>query len=126
MAKGDSSAETATEEKAIEGDTTEKKKRGLVHLADGSLFDDSLLVQQGLDNDFFAGLASFGISLPRHEHKDDEREPAEGEVRQVMDICNGCSPEPFEKALIFGWRSVPKKIYSGALFIPAAPVCKAF
>lgn len=108
---------------------TDKKKRGLVQLADGSLLDDTFIGTQGLDNNYFTGLNSFGVALPpvqANANKNDEREPAEGEVRQVMDVCNGCDPDPFEKALIFGWRSVSKKLYSGALYLPAAQTCKGF
>ena len=102
-----------------------KKKRGLVQLGDGLIVDDGH-VAQGLDNDYFAGLTNFGLQLPNYENKDDEREPAEAEVRAIMDVCDGCAVEPFEKALIFGWRSVPKKLYSGAVHVPAVQTCKAF
>lgn len=104
---------------------SDKQKRGLVQLGDGSLVDDSFLVPQTLNNDYFAGLASFGEQT-KQAPKEDEREPAEGEVKLVMDICDGCAIEPFAKALVFGWRNVPKKLYSGALYLPAVPACKAF
>ncbi|XP_043463349.1 uncharacterized protein LOC122499219 [Leptopilina heterotoma] len=103
-----------------------KRKRALVHLSDGSIVDDALLLQQNLGDDYFSGLANFGAALKTPESKEEEREPAEGEVRQVMDICDGCAGEPFERALIFGWRSVSKKLYSGAMHIPTVPVCKSF
>ncbi|KAK1116497.1 hypothetical protein K0M31_018961 [Melipona bicolor] len=102
-----------------------KKKRGLVQLGDGLIVDDGY-VSQGLDNDYFAGLTNFGLQLPKYENKDDEREPAEAEVGAIMAVCDGCAEEPFEKALIFGWRSVPKKLYSGAVHVPAVQTCKAF
>lgn len=105
---------------------TEKKKRGLLQLGDGSIFDDGYSIPQGLDNDYFSGLASFGLHLTKETDEEDVREPAEAEVRQVMDTCDGCAEEPFEKALIMGWRTVPKKLYSGALYLPAIPACKAF
>ena len=54
------------------------------------------------------------------------REPAEGEVRQVMNICSGCDPEPFKKAEIISWRNTPKKLYAGALYTLANPECKRF
>lgn len=54
------------------------------------------------------------------------REPAEGEVRQVMNICSGCDPEPFKKAEIISWRNTPKKLYAGALYSLANPECKRF
>lgn len=117
-------AEPAKDRKLEKRDST-KKKRGLVQLGDGLIVDDGY-ISQGLDNNYFAGLTNFGLQLPKYENKDDEREPAEGEVRTIMDVCDGCSEEPFAKALVFGWRSVPKKLYSGAVHIPAASMCKAF
>lgn len=116
--------EKEKDENSGKGDSS-KKKRGLVQLGDGLIVDDGY-VSQGLDNDYFVGLTSFGLQLPKYENKDDEREPAEGEVRAIMDVCDGCADEPFEKALIFGWRSVPKKLYSGAVHVPAVQTCKAF
>nr|XP_050862143.1 uncharacterized protein LOC127069313 [Vespula vulgaris]XP_050862144.1 uncharacterized protein LOC127069313 [Vespula vulgaris] len=113
-------------EKTTKKRGTEKKKRGILQLPDGLLFDENYAVPQGLDNDYFSGLASFDLQLVKQDNKNDEREPAEAEVKRIMDICNGCAEEPFEKALIMGWRSVPKKVYSGALYIPAVQVCKAF
>ncbi|XP_072762129.1 uncharacterized protein B6 [Anoplolepis gracilipes] len=104
-----------------------KKKRELLQLSDGSIFDDGHSIPQGLDNDYFTGLTSFGLQLTKDTNEEeDEREPAEDEVRQVMDICDGCTEEPFEKALVMDWRTVPKKLYSGAFYIPAIPACKAF
>ncbi|XP_050596542.1 uncharacterized protein LOC126925238 [Bombus affinis] len=117
-------AESAKDRKLEKRDST-KKKRGLVQLGDGLIVDDGY-ISQGLDNNYFVGLTNFGLQLPKYENKDDEREPAEGEVRTIMDVCDGCSEEPFAKALVFGWRSVPKKLYSGAVHIPAASMCKAF
>jgi hypothetical protein len=58
--------------------------------------------------------------------EDYPREPAEGEVRQVMNICSGCDPEPFKKAEIISWRNTPKKLYAGALYSLANPECKRF
>ncbi|KAK2581376.1 hypothetical protein KPH14_005064 [Odynerus spinipes] len=117
------------DEKSPKKRSTDKKKRALLRLPDGGLIlDESYAVPQGLENDYFSGLANFGIRLVDQQQRDneDEREPAEGEVKRVMDICDGCAEEPFEKALIMGWRSVPKKIYSGALYLPASRICKAF
>ena len=107
-------------------ETDPKKKRALLQLSDGSLVDDTFIVQQNLDNDYFSGLANFGAQLKNSDPKDDEREPAEDEVKQVMDVCDGCAEEPFERALVMGWRNVPKKLYSGAIHTPAVPACKAF
>ncbi|XP_012285014.1 uncharacterized protein LOC105702210 [Orussus abietinus] len=120
-------------DKVVSKRDSEKKKRGLFHLSDGSIIDDSFLAPQGLDEDYFSGLASFGLQpsnkinqIPPQSAKEDEREPAEGEVKLVMNICDGCAEEPFEKALVMGWRSVPKKLYSGALYLQAAQACKRF
>lgn len=118
---------SADDNKKLDKRQTDKKKRGLLQLGDGSLYDDGYSIPQGLDNNYFMGLTNFGLQLTKGtENEEDEREPAEAEVRQVMDICDGCVDEPFEKALVMGWRSVPKKLYSGALFLPAVPACKAF
>ncbi|KOC67748.1 Neuronal pentraxin-1 [Habropoda laboriosa] len=113
------------DEKKVNKRDSEKKKRGLVQLGDGLIVDDGY-ISQGLDNDYFTGLTNFGLQLPKYENKNDEREPAEAEVRMIMDICDGCTEEPFSKALIMAWRSVPKKLYSGAMHLPAMQVCKAF
>ncbi|XP_043521494.1 uncharacterized protein LOC122534680 isoform X1 [Frieseomelitta varia] len=119
-------SESRRDEDDPEKQDSSKKKRGLAQLGDGLIIDDGY-VSQGLDNDYFAGLTNFGLQLPKYdENKDDEREPAEAEVRAIMDVCDGCAEEPFEKALIFGWRSVPKKLYSGAAHVPAVQTCKAF
>lgn len=113
-------------EKTLVKRDSDKIKRGLLQLSDGSVIDDTYLVSQNLNNDYFTGLASFGVELPKYKNKSEEREPAEAEVKMVMDVCDGCTPDPFEKALIMDWRRVPKKIYSGALWTPATPSCKAF
>ncbi|XP_014469633.1 PREDICTED: uncharacterized protein LOC106741801 [Dinoponera quadriceps] len=115
-----------TDEKELSKREADKKKRGLLQLGDGTLYDDGYSIPQGLDNDYFSGLMNFGLHLSKWTDEEDEREPAEAEVRQVMDVCDGCAEEPFEKALVISWRSVPKKLYSGALFLPAVPACKAF
>lgn len=120
----DQESEGAWGDKLEERDS-EKRKRGLVQLGDGLIVDDGY-IDQGLETEYFAGLTNFGLQLPMYENKDDEREPAEAEVKMIMDICDGCAEEPFEKALLMGWRSVPKKLYSGAVHIPAVQACKAF
>lgn len=122
-------SETADDKKLGKRETEKKKKRGLLQLSDGSILDDGYSIPQGLDNDYYAGLTSYGLELTKETEDEEEenvREPAEAEVRQVMDVCDGCADEPFEKALIMSWRSVPKKLYSGALFLPAVQACKAF
>ncbi|XP_011258855.2 uncharacterized protein LOC105252901 [Camponotus floridanus] len=118
--------EVADDKKLRKREIEKKKKRGLLQLSDGSIFDDGYSIPQGLDNDYFTGLTSFGLQLTKDTDEEDEREPAEGEVRQVMDICDGCAEEPFAKALVIGWRTVPKKLYSGAFYMPAVPACKVF
>ncbi|XP_029179037.1 uncharacterized protein LOC114946606 [Nylanderia fulva] len=119
-------SEVADDKKLGKREIEKKKKRGLLQLSDGSLYDDEYSIPQNLDNDYFTGLTSFGLQLTKDTNEEDEREPAEGEVRQVMDICDGCTEEPFEKVLIIGWRTAPKKLYSGAFYTPAVPACKAF
>lgn len=103
------------------------KKRELL-LAGGHLFDDSLLGGGGFDKSILIGLAGIGQNEPilQKQKQSEEREPAEAEVKAVMNICSGCDEEPFGKALIFGWRTVPMKLYSGAFFTPATQQCKAF
>jgi hypothetical protein len=63
---------------------------------------------------------------PYGTEEDYPREPAEGEVTQVMNVCSGCAPEPFKKAELISWRNTPKKLYSGALYTLANPVCRRF
>jgi len=58
--------------------------------------------------------------------KIDPVEPAEGEVRRIMSVCTGCDADPFRKVAVISWRSAPKKIYSGALFLKARPECRRF
>ncbi|XP_020300259.1 uncharacterized protein LOC109863952 [Pseudomyrmex gracilis] len=120
---------TVDDKKLGKRETEKKKKRELLQLGDGSILDDGYSIPQGLDNDYYAGLTSYGLELAKETEDEEEenvREPAEAEVRQVMDVCDGCVDEPFEKALVMSWRSVPKKLYSGALFLPAVQACKAF
>ncbi|PNF27600.1 hypothetical protein B7P43_G02273 [Cryptotermes secundus] len=81
-----------------------------------------------------SGGSTSSITLPvqdptstRTKRKDDyPREPAEGEVKQVMNVCSGCAPEPFKKAELISWRSTPKKLYSGALYTLANAECRRF
>ncbi|XP_076237332.1 pentraxin-related protein b6 [Calliopsis andreniformis] len=120
-----SDLELETKDKQSDKRDSEKKKRGLVHLGDGLIVDDGY-ISQGLEQDYYTGLMNFGFHLPKYQDKDDEREPAEAEVKMVMDVCDGCTEDPFEKVLIMAWRSVPKKLYSGALHVPAVQACKAF
>jgi hypothetical protein len=66
------------------------------------------------------------LSSTSSTEDDYPREPAEGEVMQVMNVCSGCAPEPFKKAELISWRSTPKKLYSGALYTLANPECRRF
>ncbi|XP_028172135.1 uncharacterized protein LOC114361337 [Ostrinia furnacalis] len=115
-----------------------KDKRGLVALSDGSIVDEALL-SPGLVEDqeedimfqesLLHGLAGVVGNLPvqnLQKQTVDEREPAEAEVKAVMQVCSGCAPEPFKKALVLSWRTAPKKLYSGAHYYKGLPICRAF
>lgn len=93
-------------------------------LAGDTIIDDGL----GFGQEYLSGLATFVGNQPiiKQQQQSDEREPAEAEVMAVMKICGGCDEEPFSKALVFGWRTVPKKLYSGAIYSPAVPQCRVF
>ncbi|KAJ2954526.1 hypothetical protein O0L34_g2810 [Tuta absoluta] len=117
---------------------SKKDKRGLVMLTDGSVVDEALL-SSGLTQDdedeaafqqsLLSGLAGVVGNIPvQKEQKQtgDEREPAEAEVKAVMQVCSGCATEPFKKALVLSWRSTPKKLYSGAHYYKGLPICRAF
>ncbi|XP_034839178.1 uncharacterized protein b6 [Maniola hyperantus] len=115
-----------------------KDKRGLVALSDGSIVDEALLTpdlfdeteddiifQQSLQD----GLAGAVGNLPIQDMQRasvEDREPAEAEVKAVMQVCSGCTPEPFKKALVLSWRSTSKKLYSGAHYYKGLPICRAF
>ncbi|XP_050302833.1 uncharacterized protein LOC126740727 [Anthonomus grandis grandis] len=139
------SSETALEPEAIapefgdkivkkrEADEKKQKKRELF-VAGGTIFDDGLtnlgptVSNQQLQQSLLYGLAGIGDNQPilRQQKERDEREPAEAEVMAVMNICSGCDEEPFDKALVFGWRTVPKKLFSGAFYGPAVTQCRVF
>lgn len=129
-------------EKELKAELTsgKKDKRGLVALSDGSIVDEALLspdpllsddreeemaIQQSLLN----GLAGFVGNRPvqiLQKETVDEREPAEAEVKAVMQVCSGCANEPFKKALVISWKSTSKKLYSGAHYYKGLPICRAF
>ncbi|XP_073950948.1 pentraxin-related protein b6 [Choristoneura fumiferana] len=125
-------------EKELEETSSGKKeKRGLVALSDGSIVDEALLSPSlAEDNDdrlfqqsLMSGLAGVVGNLPvQNLQKEtvDEREPAEAEVKAVMQVCSSCSSEPFKKALVLSWRSTPKKLHSGAHYYKGLPICRAF
>ncbi|CAH0746323.1 unnamed protein product [Diatraea saccharalis] len=118
--------------------TSKKDKRGLVALSDGSIVDEALLstdlVGEKDDDVLFEesllnGLAGVVGNVPIQNLQKmtvDEREPAEAEVKAVMQVCSGCAQEPFKKALVLSWRSTPKKLFSGAHYYKGLPICKAF
>ncbi|XP_068621402.1 uncharacterized protein b6 [Battus philenor] len=126
-------------EKALneEKSAGKKDKRGLIALSDGSVVDEALLsptIIEDSDDAVFErsllqGLAGVVGNIPiqnLQKQNSDEREPAEAEVKAVMQICSGCVQEPFKKALVLSWRSTPKKLYSGAHYYKGLPICRAF
>ncbi|XP_044268224.1 uncharacterized protein LOC123013625 [Tribolium madens] len=116
------------EKKAESDDKENKHKKRELYLGGGTIIEEGFHVPSNFDHEFLDGLAGIGENSPilEEQKQNDEREPAEAEVKAVMNVCNGCDEEPFEKALVFGWRTVPKKLYSGAFYSPAVPQCKAF
>ncbi|KAL1514175.1 hypothetical protein ABEB36_003474 [Hypothenemus hampei] len=113
-------------------ETSAKQKRELF-IAGGTLFDDGLVNGPSVGSAAYQqsllyGLAGIGNNEPilKQQKESDEREPAEAEVKAVMNICTGCDPEPFDKALVFGWRAVPKKLFSGTFYTAAVPQCRVF
>ncbi|KAJ8975433.1 hypothetical protein NQ317_000169 [Molorchus minor] len=125
----------ATKEKAVEKRETEsnesKQKKRDLYLAGGTIIEEPLThgSSNGLEHALLYGLAGIGqnhVVSEQQKQEEDEREPAEAEVNAVLHVCSGCDPEPFDKALVFGWRTVPKKLYSGAFYSLAVPQCKGF
>ena len=53
-------------------------------------------------------------------------EPAEWEVMAIMALCSGCGEDPFRKANVLSWRETSKKLYAGALYVPANQECHNF
>lgn len=88
-------------------------KRALVTLTDGSVIDDRVIASNPFD---FDGLAQFGApAFQEHlskmmdiedEIREHDREPAEGEVQAVYGLCSTCEVEPFEGAIVLGWKDV--------------------
>jgi hypothetical protein len=86
------------------------KKRALVQLSDGSIVDDAA------EPFVFDGLAQFGAQSFKDdiskrtnledEIKEHDREPAEDEVRAVMQLCSKCEVEPFQGASVFAWKDL--------------------
>ncbi|KAJ9600094.1 hypothetical protein L9F63_009605 [Diploptera punctata] len=100
-----------------EGDVYEHHSSALIDGTDLSLLGGDFN-PLGVPQQEEGGGESSGDSYPR--------EPAEGEVMQVMNVCSGCAPEPFKKAELITWKNTPKKLYSGALYTLANPECKRF
>lgn len=91
-----------------------QKKRALVSLTDGSVIDDRDLAENAFA--FDGGLAQFGAAAyqdaltgPKNGNIEDEikqhdREPAEGEVKAVLNLCSVCQVEPFQGAILLAWK----------------------
>lgn len=118
-------------DKQENGSSESKQKKRELYLAGGTIFDNQFIDKGNSDFDqsLLYGLAGIGqnqVISNQQKQSEDEREPAEAEVKAVLNVCTGCDPEPFDKALIFGWRTVTKKLYSGAFYTPAVAECRAF
>ncbi|XP_063241843.1 uncharacterized protein LOC134541995 [Bacillus rossius redtenbacheri] len=114
-------------EREMLGDAPEEKqpaKRGILLGLDGTSFvsGDYLGDAGGL----LGGTHNVLGATDPQQKKEYEREPAEGEVLQILNVCSGCAPEPFKKVEVISWRLTPKKLYSGALFVPAKQECRRF
>ncbi|KAJ8935981.1 hypothetical protein NQ318_000851 [Aromia moschata] len=129
----DDKAEGGGEKTAKKRASESKHAKRELYLGGGTIVEEPV-VGAGHGGDSFEqallhGLAGIGqnrIISQQQKQTEDEREPAEAEVKAVLNICAGCDPEPFDKALVFGWRTVPKKLYSGAFYTLATPQCKSF
>lgn len=99
-------------DKAVTKDT--KTKRDLIQLSNGQTIDDSLLGNaddiEGLTyfggNEFKQFLHKHHMDPTEDEIKEYDREPAEGEVMAIMNLCSFCDHEPFLGALILSWKNV--------------------
>jgi hypothetical protein len=99
------------------------------------LFNDGTTADEANYEYVFDGLAEFGqpdfkFKLGKQgdledEIKEHDREPAEGEVEAVMNICSNCSPEPFEKAVVLSWKSLSAEV-NNVIGAKAATVCGDF
>ncbi|XP_055631597.1 uncharacterized protein LOC129771694 [Toxorhynchites rutilus septentrionalis] len=89
------------------------KKRGLVLLGDGTIIDN----ETDKNSEYiFDGLAEFGQPEFKHklgketdiegEIREHDKEPAEGEVAAVMNLCTKCDNEPFVGAIVFAWKNI--------------------
>lgn len=117
------------QEKLSQKRDTEANSELESYVIGGTLFEESIGPDNfdTFDQSLLYGLAGIGQNeaiTEKQKQAEDEREPAEAEVKAVLNVCNGCDEEPFDKALIFGWRTVPKKLYSGVYYTPAILNCK--
>lgn len=97
-------------------------KRALVSLTDGTFIDDRDIAANAFD---FDGLTQFGamafqeaLTRPKHADIEDEirehdREPAEGEVQAVLNLCSSCEVEPFQGAIILAWKDAKITVEGG-------------
>ncbi|XP_040157508.1 uncharacterized protein LOC120897003 [Anopheles arabiensis] len=118
---------TGAKKKVSEPSGETKAKRDLVQLQDGSLLQSSEYIFDGLAE---FGLPDFKNKVGRETDIEDEirehdKEPAEEEVRAVMNICSKCAPEPFAKALVFAWKDAVTEL-GGALSAKASTHCGHF
>ncbi|XP_035906628.1 uncharacterized protein LOC118509684 [Anopheles stephensi] len=125
--KRQTAANTAAKVDKTGGATETKTKRELIQLQDGSLLQSSEYIFDGLAE---FGLPDFKNKLGRETDIEDEirehdKEPAEEEVRAVMNICSKCAPEPFAKALVFAWKDATTEL-GGALSAKASSHCGHF
>lgn len=115
----------------ITSDEKKLQKRGLVLLKDGTIVDD-----EGKGSDYiFDGLAEFGLPDFKNklgketdiesEIREHDREPAEGEVKAVMNMCSKCDEEPFAGAIVFAWKNLRAQL-DHALKAKASLVCGQF
>lgn len=123
------------EKEAMIAEESERLKRALVQLPDGQIVDDGSIATDANG----VGLAQYGLTFATNlqqqaggnqepsedEIKEHDREPAEAEVREVLNLCSACGEEPFEKALVMGWTRVRKTMH-GALRAPARQLCGYF
>lgn len=70
---------------------------------------------------FFSDPQQSEVKLPKKWS-----EPAEWEVMAIMALCSGCGEDPFRKATVLSWRETSKKLFAGALYVPAAQQCHHF
>ncbi|XP_018330766.1 uncharacterized protein LOC108740787 [Agrilus planipennis] len=130
--QGDNSEETVmngdSDESNESSDSKKKRQLFVGSFSDNDYLGDTPTFELTFEQSLQYGLAGIGHNVPimQQQRKEDDREPAEAEVTAVMNVCSGCEEEPFERALILSWRSVPKKLYSGAYYLPAQTQCRLF